>query len=65
MTSRDDLYKTAEVDTDATQSGLHKIIELIRGTWPESGGVAAVKLDIGVYLPQRRRDGHGKKLRGQ
>jgi phosphoribosylformylglycinamidine cyclo-ligase len=49
MKSRDNLYKTAGVDTDATQSGLHKIIELVKETWPASGDVGAVKLDIGYF----------------
>jgi phosphoribosylformylglycinamidine cyclo-ligase len=49
MQSRDNLYKTAGVDADATQSGLHKIIERIKETWPTSGGVGAVKLDIGYF----------------
>ena len=49
MKPRDHLYKTAGVDTDATQSGLRKIVESIRETWPAPGGVGAVKLDIGYF----------------
>ena len=49
MKPRDRLYKTAGVDTAATQSGLHKIIERIKQTWPAPGGVGAVKLDIGYF----------------
>src|ERR1700756_827188 len=49
MTSKDNLYKTAGVDTEATQSGLHKIVERIRETWPAPGGLGAVKLDIGYF----------------
>jgi len=49
MKSRDSLYKTAGVDAAATQSGLHKIIERIKATWPPSGEVGAVKLDIGYF----------------
>jgi len=49
MRARDHLYKTAGVDTDATQSGLRKIVERIKETWPAPGGVGAVKLDIGYF----------------
>jgi phosphoribosylformylglycinamidine cyclo-ligase len=49
MEPRDTLYKTAGVDIDATESGLHRIIERIKGTWPVSSGVGAVKLDIGYF----------------
>jgi phosphoribosylformylglycinamidine cyclo-ligase len=49
MDSPTHLYKTAGVDTDATQSGLHKIIDRIRETWPAPGGIGAVKLDIGYF----------------
>src|SRR5947207_705415 len=49
MQSRDNLYKTAGVDTAAKQSGLHKIVERIKETWPAPGGVGAVKLDIGYF----------------
>jgi phosphoribosylformylglycinamidine cyclo-ligase len=43
------LYKTAGVDADATQAGLRKIVERIKATWPASGGIGAVKLDIGYF----------------
>ena len=49
MKSSDSLYKTAGVDTAATQSGLSKIIERIKATWPPSGEIGAVKLDIGYF----------------
>src|SRR6266446_9095029 len=49
MQSRNSLYKTAGVDADATQSGLQKIVERIKETWPAPGGVGAVKLDIGYF----------------
>jgi phosphoribosylformylglycinamidine cyclo-ligase len=49
MKAQTDLYKTAGVDTATTQSGLHKIVERIKETWPASGGIGAVKLDIGYF----------------
>lgn len=49
MKPSDSLYKTAGVDTAATQSGLHKIIERIKATWPAAGEVGAVQLDIGYF----------------
>ena len=49
MRPRDHLYKTAGVDGDATQSGLRKIVERIKETWPAPGGLGAVKLDIGYF----------------
>jgi phosphoribosylformylglycinamidine cyclo-ligase len=49
MKSRDKLYKAAGVDTDAAQSGLQKIIESIKQTWPAPDQVGAVKLDIGYF----------------
>lgn len=49
MKAQTDLYKTAGVDTAATQSGLHKIVERIKETWPSAGGIGAVKLDIGYF----------------
>jgi phosphoribosylformylglycinamidine cyclo-ligase len=49
MKSENHLYKTAGVDTDATQSGLHKIIESIKQTWPAPDSLGAVKLDIGFF----------------
>jgi len=49
MKSKNHLYKTAGVDTDATQSGLHKIIESIKQTWPAPDSLGAVKLDIGYF----------------
>src|SRR3984893_3111253 len=49
MRSRDNLYKTAGVDADATQSGLCTLVERIKETWPAPGGVGTVKLDIGYF----------------
>jgi phosphoribosylformylglycinamidine cyclo-ligase len=49
MKPSDSLYKTAGVDTAATQSGLHKIVERIKETWPPPGDIGAVKLDIGYF----------------
>jgi phosphoribosylformylglycinamidine cyclo-ligase len=49
MNRREPLYKMAGVDTAATQSGLHKIIERIKQTWPAPGSLGAVKLDIGYF----------------
>src|SRR5229473_1173316 len=43
------LYKTAGVDTDATQAGLQKIIASIKEAWPTSGSVGALQLDIGYF----------------
>src|SRR5438132_2309889 len=48
MQSRDNLYKTAGVDTAAKQSGLDKIVARIKDTWPPDG-VGTVKLDIGYF----------------
>jgi phosphoribosylformylglycinamidine cyclo-ligase len=49
MESQTHLYKAAGVDTAETQSGLLKIIERIKETWPLSDGIGAVKLDIGYF----------------
>src|SRR6201988_1493519 len=49
MIPREPLYKAAGVDTAAAQSGLHKIIERIKQTWPAAGALGAVKLDIGYF----------------
>ena len=49
MNPREPLYKAAGVDTAAAQSGLHKIIERIKQTWPAPDGLGAVKLDIGYF----------------
>src|ERR1700724_1460625 len=49
MQSRNSLYKTAGVDTAAKQSGLNKIVERIKETWPAPDGVGTVKLDIGYF----------------
>src|SRR5262245_12153911 len=49
MEPQTNLYKAAGVDTAETQSGLLKIIETIKETWPAPGGVGTVKLDIGYF----------------
>src|SRR5437762_677936 len=49
MKPRTELYKAAGVDTGAAQSGLCQIVEHIKATWPQAGGVGAVKLDIGYF----------------
>src|SRR5271167_3788310 len=49
MKPTDSLYKTAGVDAAATQSGLRKIIERIKETWPAPDSLGAVKLDIGYF----------------
>ena len=49
METQTTLYKTAGVDTDETQSGLHKIVERIKGSWPAASGFGQVKLDIGYF----------------
>ena len=49
MAPQTPLYQAAGVDADAAQSGLEKIIERIRGTWPAAGQKGAVKLDIGYF----------------
>jgi phosphoribosylformylglycinamidine cyclo-ligase len=47
--SEDHLYKTAGVDVAETQSGLARIVDSIKQTWPPAGGLGAVKLDIGYF----------------
>jgi phosphoribosylformylglycinamidine cyclo-ligase len=49
MKTQTNLYKTAGVDTEATQSGLRQIVERIKGTWPAPGSIGEVKLDIGCF----------------
>jgi phosphoribosylformylglycinamidine cyclo-ligase len=49
MKTQDSLYKAAGVDTDATESGLQRIVQRIKGTWPVSRGIGAVQLDIGYF----------------
>jgi phosphoribosylformylglycinamidine cyclo-ligase len=49
METQTNLYKTAGVDTDAAQSGIEKIVERIKGTWPAAGAIGQVKLDIGYF----------------
>jgi phosphoribosylformylglycinamidine cyclo-ligase len=49
MRSQDNLYQGAGVDIAAAESGLKKIVDSIRQTWPAADGVGAVKLDIGYF----------------
>jgi phosphoribosylformylglycinamidine cyclo-ligase len=49
MESQTRHYKTAGVDMAAAQSGLQKIIQSIKQTWPPPGALGAVKLDIGYF----------------
>ena len=49
MIPREPLYKAAGVDTAAAQSGLYKIIERIKQTWPAPGSLGTVKMDIGYF----------------
>ncbi len=49
MKAQDNLYREAGVDIAAAESGLHKIVDRIRQTWPAAAGIGAVKLDIGYF----------------
>jgi phosphoribosylformylglycinamidine cyclo-ligase len=49
MRGQDNLYQGAGVDIAAAESGLKKIIDSIRKTWPAADGIGAVKLDIGYF----------------
>ena len=49
MRGQDNLYRGAGVDIAAAESGLQKIIDSIRKTWPAADDVGAVKLDIGYF----------------
>src|SRR5271154_1346987 len=49
MKGQDNLYRGAGVDIAAAESGLKKIVDSIRQTWPAADGVGAVKLDIGYF----------------
>ena len=49
MIPKEPLYKAAGVDTAAAQSGLYKIIERIKQTWPAPGSLGTVKMDIGYF----------------
>ena len=49
MNSGTDLYQAAGVDTASAQSGLQRIIERIKATWPAPNALGAVKLDIGYF----------------
>jgi phosphoribosylformylglycinamidine cyclo-ligase len=43
------LYQAAGVDAEGAQSGIDRIVERIRGTWPRAGQPHGVKLDIGYF----------------
>jgi phosphoribosylformylglycinamidine cyclo-ligase len=45
----DNLYREVGVDIAAAESGLKKIVDSIRQTWPAADGIGAVKLDIGYF----------------
>src|SRR5271157_4925380 len=49
MNAQSNLYKAAGVDSAAVDSGLHRIIDSVKQTWPVAAGVGAVKLDIGYF----------------
>jgi phosphoribosylformylglycinamidine cyclo-ligase len=49
MRGQDNLYQGAGVDITAAESGLKKIVDSIRKTWPAADGLGAVKLDIGYF----------------
>jgi phosphoribosylformylglycinamidine cyclo-ligase len=49
MRGQDNRYQGAGVDIAAAESGLKKIIDSIKRTWPAADGVGAVKLDIGYF----------------
>jgi phosphoribosylformylglycinamidine cyclo-ligase len=49
MRGQDNRYRGAGVDIAAVESGLEKIVDSIRKTWPAADGVGAVKLDIGYF----------------
>ena len=49
MSADEDRYRAAGVDAAIVETGLRSIVDRIKGTWPKSGGVGAVKLDIGYF----------------
>jgi phosphoribosylformylglycinamidine cyclo-ligase len=49
LKSDERLHKTAGVDIDAVEAGLHQIVANIKQTWPPPGSLGAVKLDIGYF----------------
>jgi phosphoribosylformylglycinamidine cyclo-ligase len=44
-----DRYRDAGVDTDEADAGLKKLTARIADTWPPSGSLGSVKLDIGYF----------------
>ena len=42
-------YQAAGVDTEKGRIGLQRIVDRVRGTWPQHDGIGAVKLPIGYY----------------
>jgi len=44
-----DIYKEAGVDTDQADSGLQRLIKRVQSTWPATGSMGAVQLDIGYF----------------
>ena len=49
MTSRQQNYRDAGVDTDEADAGLQRLTRRIRKTWPTPGAPFGVKLDIGYF----------------
>jgi phosphoribosylformylglycinamidine cyclo-ligase len=49
MTGEDPLYKSAGVDIAAVDHGLRNIVASIKQTWPATGQLGAVELDIGYF----------------
>ncbi len=49
MKATDSRYQAAGVDIAAAETGLRRIVEAIRRTWPSGDGVGTVKLEIGYF----------------
>jgi phosphoribosylformylglycinamidine cyclo-ligase len=49
VSSHQDHYRDAGVDTDEADVGLKRLTNRIRDTWPAAGAFGAVKLDIGYF----------------
>jgi phosphoribosylformylglycinamidine cyclo-ligase len=48
MTS-EDAYTKAGVDTDAAEAGLQRLVTRLKDTWPKTGAIGEVQLDIGYF----------------
>jgi phosphoribosylformylglycinamidine cyclo-ligase len=44
-----DVYKEAGVDTDEANSGLQRLVDRLRRTWPVRSGIGGVQLEIGYF----------------